>query len=250
MTENDDMINNQMRGVILAGGKGTRLLPLTKVVNKHLVPVANKAMIDYPVQTLVSIGITNILIVTGVEHIGQIADYLQDGSDYGVHFTYKVQKKAGGIAQALALAEDFAHGKKIAVILGDNVFVDDFKQDAIRFIENNYGVLLFLKPVEDPQRFGVATIMNDKIVEIIEKPEHPKSNLAVTGLYFYDHTVFDRIRPLKPSPRGEIEVTDVNMSYVCEGKITHSIVNHWTDAGTHESRILAEELIRTRQHAR
>lgn len=239
-------VEENMRGVILAGGKGTRLLPLTKVVNKHLVAVGNCAMIEYPVETLKLMGIKDILIVTGVEHIGQIADYLQDGSDYGVRFSYKVQKEAGGIAQALALAEDFAQGKRLAVILGDNIFHRNFRKEAVEFITNRNAAMLFLKEVENAQRFGVATVdaQKKRIIEIIEKPKEPKSKLAVSGLYLYDHTVFDRIRPLKPSGRGEFEITDVNMSYVLEGNVCYQLLNHWYDAGTHESRQRVEEFLR------
>jgi glucose-1-phosphate thymidylyltransferase len=241
-----EFIQNNMRGVILAGGKGTRLLPLTKVTNKHLVPVGNKPMIEYPLETLTLIGIKDILIVTGVEHMGQIADYLEDGSSYGLEFTYRVQKKAGGIAQALSLAEDFSRGKKLAVILGDNIFGYSFREEAMRFLTNDYGAMLFLKEVEDAQRFGVATIdkQRKQIISIEEKPEQPKSNLAVTGLYFYDSTVFDKIRQLKPSARGELEITDVNTKYVQEGRTTYQILLNWFDAGTHESRELAEEFVR------
>lgn len=245
MLVEEQLIETNIKGIILAGGKGTRLLPLTKVTNKHLVPVCNKPMIEYPLQTLKQMGIKDILVVTGVEHIGQIADYLEDGSSYGVKFTYKVQKEAGGIAQALSLAEDFASGKKIAVILGDNIFTHDFRGEATEFITNNHGAMLFLKEVPDPKRFGVATIdaENKIITEIIEKPKEPKTNLAVTGLYFYDETVFRRM-PKNPSVRGEFEITDVNMNYVKDGNTAYKIIKEWFDAGTHESRDKVEKYLR------
>lgn len=246
ITDTLELIQQNMRGVILAGGKGTRLDLLTRVVNKHLIAVADKPMIEYPLNTLKQIGLTEICIVTGVDHFGMIAEYLGSGKRYGVNFTYKVQDEAGGIAQALSLAEDFSHGKKLAVILGDNIFGYNLQEEAEKFIKENYGAMLFLKEVDDPQRFGVAAIdsTQKKIINIEEKPKQPKSNLAVTGLYFYDSTVFDKIRPLKASQRGELEITDVNTQYVQEGRTAYEILLNWFDAGTHESRELAEEFIR------
>ena len=245
-------IRENMRGVILAGGTGTRLMPLTRTINKHLLPVNNKPMIEYPLQTLIDIGIKDILVVTGVDHFGMIAEHLRSGKDYDAEFTYKVQDKAGGIAEALSLAEDFSQEKKLAVILGDNIFGTNFKPEAIDFIQKNYGAMFFLKEVDDPERFGVATIdeANKKIVKIVEKPAQPESKLAVTGLYFYDNTVFDRIRPLQPSKRGELEISHVNESYVKEGNIHHHILLNWFEAGTHEGRENAEEHLRRYNNAR
>ncbi len=244
MSTDEELVTKNFRGIILAGGKGTRLEPLTRIMNKHLVRVGNYPMIEYPLQTLKKIGIKDIMVISGVHHIGQIMDYLGSGKQHGVEFTYRVQDEAGGIAQALALAEDWSKGKKTAVILGDNVFLQDFKEDAIRFVTENNGTMLFLKEVLQPQRFGVATVNGDKITEIIEKPKEPKTNLAVTGLYFYDETVFDKIKPLKPSARGELEITDVNMSYVNEEKATYKIINKWIDAGTFQSLEEAEKHVR------
>ena len=240
----EELVKKNLRGIILAGGKGTRLEPLTRIMNKHLVRVGNYPMIEYPLQTLIKMGIKDILVISGVHHIGQIMDYLGSGKQHGAEFTYRVQDEAGGIAQALALAEDWAQGKKTAVILGDNIFLQDFKEDALRFVKGTEGTMLFLKEVMHPQRFGVATVDNDKITGIIEKPKEPKTNLAVTGLYLYDSTVFNRIKPLKPSGRGELEITDVNMSYVKDGKTTYKIINQWIDAGTFPSLEEAEKQVR------
>ncbi len=239
-------INENMRGIILAGGKGTRLLPLTKVTNKHLIPVGNKPMIEYPLETLIKIGIKDICVVTGIEHAGAIFSYLGSGSNYGVNFTYKIQDEAKGIAHALALAEDFAHAKKTAVILADNIFLYNFRQEAEEFLREKYSAMLFLKEVDDAKRFGVATVdlTARKIIAIEEKPQNPQSKLAVTGLYFYDNTVFDKIKPLALSKRGELEITDVNNSYVLKGNTSYQIILNWFDAGTHESREIAEEHIR------
>jgi glucose-1-phosphate thymidylyltransferase len=233
-----------LRGVVLAGGTGSRLRPLTKVTNKHLLPVGCKPMIYYPIEKLTGIGAEEILVVTGVEHMGDVVGLLGSGREFGCRFTYKVQDEAGGIAQALGLAENFANGGPIAVILGDNIFQTSLKEYARRFVDQSTGARLLLKQVSDPKRFGVAEVRNGKVVGIEEKPEAPKSNYAVTGIYFYDGSVFDVIRTLKPSGRGELEITDVNNHYVRRGQMGCDVLDGWwTDAGTFESLIRANELV-------
>lgn len=227
-----------MRGVILAGGKGTRMWPLTAVTNKHLAPVGRLPMIEYPLYTLKKMGIRSVNVVTGGEHFEDIAKYLEE-THREISFSYHYQKEAGGIAQALSLVEDFAKGEKLAVILGDNIFEGDFSRAAREFEGSDLGAMLFLKKVPDPKRFGVAEIdeSEGKIISLKEKPKKPKSNLVVTGLYFYDGSVFDRIKKLKPSGRGEYEITDVNCSYLDENRVGFYELNgFWSDAGTHESR--------------
>ena len=242
-----------MRGVILAGGTGSRLYPLTKVINKHLIPVGGIPMIYHAIYKLVNAGITDILIVTGIEHCGTIITQCGDGEDFGCKFTYKVQTHAGGIAQALLLAEDFVHQDKCCVILGDNIFNRDIKNDVKEFDTYGEGAKIFLKEVKDPSRFGVAfgykklSMSSNQlcIKEIEEKPKNPKSNLAVTGIYFYDSTVFQKIKNIKPSKRGELEITDVNNAYIKDNKMTAIIMNEnewWTDAGTIESLTIANKL--------
>lgn len=242
-----------MRGIILAGGTGSRLYPLTKVINKHLIPVGGIPMIYHAIYKLVNAGITDILIVTGIEHCGTIIAQCGDGEDFGCKFTYKVQIHAGGIAQALLLAEDFVHQDKCCVILGDNIFNRDIKNDVKEFDTYGEGAKIFLKEVKDPSRFGVAfgykklsTSDNQLCIkEIEEKPKNPKSNLAVTGIYFYDSTVFQKIKNIKPSKRGELEITDVNNAYIKDNKMTAIIMNEnewWTDAGTIESLTIANKL--------
>jgi len=233
-----------LKGVILAGGTGSRLMPLTKVTNKHLLPVGQKPMIYFPVEKLVSAGITEILIVTGVEHMGDVVNLLGSGRDFGCRFTYKVQDKAGGIAHALSLAENFAAGCRLVVILGDNIFLAPLKPYADKYQNQQAGAMVLLKPVDDPQRFGVARIDGNKVIGIAEKPETPKSNYAVTGIYFYDANVFNIIRTLKPSGRGELEITDVNNVYIAKGQLTFDILQGWwSDAGTFESLNRVNELI-------
>lgn len=233
-----------VRGVVLAGGTGSRLRPLTKVTNKHLLPVGRKPMIYYPIEKLTSIGIEEILIVTGVEHMGDVVGLLGSGREFGCRFTYKVQDEAGGIAQALGLAENFANGQSVAVILGDNVFQGDLKEHARLFVEQGQGARLLLKQVPDPQRFGVAQIDDGMVLGIEEKPKAPKSDCAIIGVYFYDSTVFDIIRTLKPSARGELEITDVNNAYIRKGQLAYDILEGWwTDAGTFESLARANELV-------
>jgi glucose-1-phosphate thymidylyltransferase len=233
-----------LRGVILAGGTGSRLRPLTKVTNKHLLPVGQKPMIYYPIEKLTSIGIEEILIVTGVEHMGDVVGLLGSGRNFGCRFTYKVQDEAGGIAQALALAEDFANEQLLAVILGDNIFQSSLKDHVERFIAQKTGARLLLKQVDDPERFGVAEISGGKVIGVEEKPRKPRSNYAITGIYFYDAAVFDIIRRLVPSARGELEISDVNNAYIAKGQLAYDILEGWwTDAGTFESLIRANELV-------
>lgn len=232
-----------MRGVVLAGGTGSRLFPLTKVTNKHLLPVGRKPMILHPIEKLTSAGITEIMIVTGVEHMGDVVTLLGSGKDFGCRFTYKVQDEAGGIAQALGLCEQFGKDSKIAVILGDNIFTDDLGHSVRAFDEQKSGAMILLKKVSDPHRFGVPELSGDRIVRIEEKPKQPKSELAVTGIYFYDPDVYSIIRTLKPSGRGELEITDVNNAYIARGTLTYRVLEgDWTDAGTFESLRIANEL--------
>lgn len=226
----------ELRGVILAGGTGSRLKPLTKVTNKHLLPVGHKPMIYHPIEKLLGAGIDEILIVTGVEHMGDVVNLLGSGKDFGCRFTYKVQDQAGGIAQALDLAENFAQQEPIVVILGDNIFKADLKRYVDKYRTQKNGARLLLKEVENPERFGVAEIKGDKIISIEEKPSMPKTHLAVTGIYFYDAAVFDIIKTLKPSGRGELEVTDINNAYISKGQMEYDILQGWwSDAGTFES---------------
>jgi glucose-1-phosphate thymidylyltransferase len=233
-----------LRGIVLAGGTGSRLMPLTKVTNKHLLPVGQKPMIFYPIEKLTAIGIEEILIVTGVEHMGDVVSLLGSGSNFGCRFTYKVQDEAGGIAQALALAENFAKGRLMAVILGDNIFRASLKSYAEKFVAQQSGARILLKQVPYPQRFGVVELSEGKIVGIEEKPEQPKSDYAVTGIYFYDGAVFDIIRTLKPSDRGELEITHVNQAYIAKCQMAYDIIEGWwTDAGTFESLNTANELV-------
>lgn len=232
-----------MKGIILAGGTGSRLYPLTKVTNKHLLPVGKYPMIFHSIQKLKEAKITDILVVTGKDHMGDVVNLLGSGRDMGVSFTYKVQDEAGGIAQALDLAEHFVGNDKMLVILGDNVFGDNISPFVEKFIEQDHGAKLLLQRVEDPQRFGVAELAGDKIISIEEKPNQPKSNYAVTGIYMFDHQVFDIIKTLKPSNRGELEITDVNNAYIKRGQLTFDILQGWwTDAGTHSSLSRANEL--------
>jgi len=230
-----------MKGVILAGGLGTRLRPLTLVTNKHLLPVYDRPMIYYPIECLVNAGVNEIMIVTGGEHAGDFLKLLKNGKQLGVkHLEYAYQEGEGGIADALKLAEDFADGDKICVILGDNIIEANIRAAAADFFTQRSGAKLLLKEVHDPQRFGVVRFEDNKpsgkIVEIIEKPANPPSNLAVIGIYFYDADVFEICKTLKPSGRGELEITDVNNHYLQRGDLTSSVLEGWwTDAGTFES---------------
>ena len=232
-----------MKGIILAGGTGSRLRPLTQVTNKHLLPVGRYPMIFYPIYKLKKVEINEILIVTGREHMGDVIELLGSGKDFGVEFTYKVQDEAGGIAQALGLARHFVNGDKCVVILGDNIFEDDITPYVKEFEEQKEGAKILLKEVPDPQRFGVPEFKDGKIIAIEEKPKEPKSNFAVTGIYMYDSEVFEIIKTLKPSWRGELEITDVNNAYIKKGTLTYNILKGWwTDAGTPESLFRANEL--------
>lgn len=233
-----------MKGIVLAGGLGTRLSPLTKVTNKHLLPVASKPMIYYPIQTLVDAGITNILIVTGGESAGDFLRLLGNGSEFGLkHINYTYQEGHGGIAAALGLAEHFADGEKIVVILGDNIIDCPIYEFVERFEKQERGARILLKEVPDPQRFGVAELNGDKVVNIVEKPEHPKTNYAVIGIYMYPHDVFNIIKTLKPSKRGELEITDVNNAYIERGVMEFDFLpGHWTDAGAFYSLMRANLL--------
>jgi glucose-1-phosphate thymidylyltransferase len=234
-----------MKGIILAGGTGSRLFPLTKVTNKHLLPVGRKPMIYYPVEKLTGAGIKQILIVTGVDHMGDVVNLLGSGKDFGCAFTYKVQDEAGGIAQALGLAADFARGEKSCVILGDNIFEDSIAGDVSAFEAEAAGARILLKEVHDPERYGVAMLEGDRIVGIEEKPKKAKSNMAVTGVYMYDPEVFSIVKTLKPSGRGELEITDVNNAYLARGTLKYGVMNGWwTDAGTFDSLDVANRLAR------
>lgn len=231
-----------MKGIILAGGTGSRLYPLTKVTNKHLLPVYDKPMIYYPLQTLIDAGIKEIMIVSGRGHAGHFLELLGSGVEFGIHLTYEIQEEAGGIAQALGLAQDFADEGPVTVILGDNIFQDNVCGAVDSF---KTGARVFLKQVNDAKRFGVAQINGQNIVSIEEKPANPKSNLAVTGLYIYDARVFEIIRRLRPSGRGELEITDVNNEYIRMQEMSYSMLSgYWSDAGTFESLFRASELVR------
>jgi len=234
-----------MKGVILAGGLGTRLYPLTKVTNKHLLPVYDKPMIYYPIQTLINAGIDDILIVTGGNNAGDFLRLLGNGKEFGLkHINYTYQEGEGGIADALRLAEFFADKDKFCVVLGDNIIENNIRRAAEAFSAQKDGAKILLKEVPDPSRFGVPELKGDRIVRIEEKPENPKSNYAVIGIYFYDQGVFDFIRTLKPSSRGELEITDVNNWYIERGLMTWDILEGWwTDAGTFESLIRSNHLV-------
>lgn len=234
-----------MKGVILAGGLGTRLFPLTKVTNKHLLPVGLEPMIFHPVKKILDAGIEDILIVTGPEHMGHVVNLLGSGKDFGCRFTYRVQDEPGGIAQALGLAEHFVGGDQMVVILGDNIFQDSIKDMAVRFRNQGSGAKIVLKEVNDPQRYGVAETKNGMVTNIVEKPKEPKTNTAVAGIYFYDARVFEIIKTLKPSKRGELEITDVNNEYLDKGELSYEVLDGWwTDAGTFESIRVADRLWR------
>lgn len=238
-----------MKGIILAGGLGSRLFPLTKVTNKHLLPVYDKPMIYYPIETLVRAGIRDILLVTGGNSSGDFLKLLGNGKQFGLnHFNYAYQEGEGGIADALQLAEHFADGSKIVVILGDNILEDNLTPYIKNFERQKKGARVLLKKVSDPERFGVAEIKGNKISKIIEKPKNPKSNYAVVGAYMYDSQVFDMIRPLKPSQRGELEITDVNNAYLKQNTLEFDILKgYWTDAGTFESLYRASQLVASRK---
>jgi glucose-1-phosphate thymidylyltransferase len=234
-----------MKGVILAGGLGTRLHPLTKVTNKHLLPVFDKPMIYYPIQILINGGIDDILLVTGGNNAGDFLRLLGNGKEFGLkHINYTYQEGEGGIAEALRLAEFFAAGDKICVVLGDNVIEKNIRGAVAAFRKQKGGAKILLKEVSDPQRFGVPELRGDQVVGIEEKPKKPKSNYAVIGIYFYDAAVFDIIKTLKPSGRGELEISDVNNRYIEKGLMTWDLLEGWwTDAGTFESLLRANQLV-------
>ncbi len=234
-----------MKGVILAGGLGTRLYPLTKITNKHLLPVYNRPMITYPVECLVRAGIDEILVVTGGNHPGDFLRLLGNGKEYGVkNISYAYQEGEGGIADALALAENHAACGPVCVVLGDNLLEKNIKKAVDEYRKQGKGARILLKEVEDPKRFGVPMIQGDKVVKIIEKPQSPPSSFAVTGIYMYDTQVFDFIKTLNPSQRGELEITDVNNLYIDQGTMTWSLIEGWwTDAGTFDSLLKASNLV-------
>lgn len=234
-----------MKGIILAGGLGTRLHPLTKVTNKHLLPVYHSPMIYYPLKTLINAGISDILIVTGGNSAGDFLKLLGNGKDFGLrHINYTYQEGEGGIAAALSLAEFFAAGEKVCVILGDNIIERNIRHAVEAFEGQKDGAEILLKEVPDPQRFGVPVFDGNRVIRIEEKPEHPKSKYAVTGIYMYDNTVFDIIKTLEPSDRGELEITDVNNLYIERGNLAWEVLDGWwTDAGTFDSLLAASRLV-------
>jgi len=239
------MKNTSIKGIILAGGLGSRLRPLTKVTNKHLLPIYDRPMIYYPLQTLCDAGITEIMIVTGGNNAGDFLKLLGNGRDFGLpHIAYTYQEGEGGIADALKLCEHFAAGDPVAVVLGDNILQRSIAPYVERFLEQRSGCRLLLKEVDDPERFGVAEIAGDRILRIEEKPVVPKSNFAVTGVYLYDNRVFGYARGLRPSARGELEITDVNNAYIAAGDCFFDVLDGWwTDAGQFESLYRATQLV-------
>ncbi len=234
-----------MKGIVLAGGTGSRLFPLTKITNKHLLPIFDKPMIYYPIQTLVDAGIREIMIVTGGRNSGGFLQLLANGKEFGLkHLDYTYQEGEGGIADALSLTEHFADGGKICVVLGDNIIEKSIRHAVEAFEKVDKGAQILLKEVPDAERFGVAEIEGDRILGIEEKPDRPKSNYAVTGIYMYDATVYDKARELVPSGRGELEITDVNNAYIHEGTMRFAFLDGWwTDAGTFESLLRAANLV-------
>jgi glucose-1-phosphate thymidylyltransferase len=234
-----------MKGIVLAGGTGSRLFPLTKITNKHLLPIYDRPMIYYPIQTLVDAGIRDILIVTGGRNSGDFLRLLANGKQFGLeHINYTYQEGEGGIADALALAKHFADGQKTCVILGDNIIEGNIRKAVEQFTAQAEGAHILLKEVPDAERFGVAEVAGGKIVGIEEKPQRPKSNYAVTGIYMYDPTVFEKIRTLVPSNRGDLEITDVNNAYIADGAMSFSYLDGWwTDAGTFDSLLRAANLV-------
>jgi len=234
-----------VKGVILAGGLGTRLYPLTKITNKHLLPIFDRPMIYYPIETLIHAGIRDIMIVTGGKKSGDFLSLLGNGSDFGLkHLNYTYQKGEGGIAEALGLCEHWAAGEAVCVILGDNIIERNIARAVRNFQEQKLGAKIMLKEVHDPERFGVAELKGERVLSIEEKPKRPKSNLAVIGIYLYDARVFDIIKTLEPSDRGELEITDVNNWYIRDGSMTYEVLDGWwTDAGTFESLLRAANLV-------
>jgi glucose-1-phosphate thymidylyltransferase len=239
-----------VKGIVLAGGTGSRLYPLTKITNKHLLPIYDKPMVYYPIRTLVDAGITDIMLVTGGRNSGDFLRLLGNGKEFGLkHLNYTYQEGEGGIAEALALTEHFADGDQVCVILGDNLIEGNIRRAVDEFRAQERGAKIFLKEVVDADRFGVAELAGGRILSIEEKPQHPKSNYAVTGIYLYDGTVFDKCRQLKPSHRGELEITDVNNAYIADGNMSFAVLDGWwTDAGTFDSLLRAANLVAT-QHS-
>lgn len=237
-----------MKGVILAGGTGSRLYPCTKVTNKHLLPVYDKPMVYYPLKTLIEAGIKDILIVSGTGHAGDFVNLLGSGKEFGIRLNYEIQDEAGGIAQALALAESFSDNESVIVILGDNIFEENIK----KYVQNfDVGCKIFLKEVgiKAAKRFGVAVVENNKVVNVEEKPVDPKSNLAMTGLYLFDSNIFNVIKKLRPSARGELEITDAINFYVKNNMCTYNIINgYWSDAGTFDSLNRASNLVKEKSY--
>ena len=234
-----------MKGVILAGGLGTRLHPLTKITNKHLLPIYDKPMVYYPIQSLVNAGVTDIMIVTGGKKPGEFLSLIGNGADFGLkHINYTYQRGEGGIAEALDLAEHWAAGEPICVVLGDNLIEKNIAKAVSDFRAQGKGAKIMLKEVHDPERFGVAELDGEKVLGIEEKPKAPKTNLAVIGIYMYDARVFDVIKTLEPSGRGELEITDVNNWYIKDGSMTYEVLDGWwTDAGTFDSMLRASQLV-------
>lgn len=240
--------HESLKGVILAGGLGTRLYPLTKVTSKHLLPVGNEPMVFHTIKQLKEAGITDILIVTNPDHIGDFVSVLGSGKEFDCEFTYRVQEEAKGIAHALELAEGFAAGESLVVMLGDNIFESSIKQVVADFQTQKTGARVLIKKVDDPQRFGVANLNGNRIVSIEEKPKQPKSNYVVVGVYCYDATVFDIIRTIKPSARGEYEITSVNNVYIERGKLEYSLLRgEWVDAGTFDTLGKANNILLNRK---
>ncbi|MCM1989288.1 sugar phosphate nucleotidyltransferase [Oceanirhabdus seepicola] len=233
-----------MKGVILAGGTGSRLFPLTKVTNKHLLPVGKYPMIFYPIAKMKQANIKDIMIISGKEHMGDIVNLLGSGYEYGVNLTFRIQDKPGGIAEALGLCEDFVGEDKCTVILGDNIFEDNICEYIERFDYQERGAKVLLKEVIDPSRYGIAEVKEGQIISIEEKPDYPKSNLCVTGIYMYDNRVFKAINRLEKSQRGELEITDVNNWYINEGSLTYDVIEGWwIDAGTVNSLMKANRIV-------
>jgi len=233
-----------MKGIVLAGGRGERLYPLTRATNKHLLPIGREPMLYHPIKQLVGAGMESILVITSKDHMGDVVNCLGSGKDFGCSLTYKVQETAGGIAAALDLAEDFAGGDKIVVLLGDNIFERSIALYVENFREQGRGARVLLKKVGDPQRFGIAALDEQQVIEIEEKPEQPKGNYAVVGCYMYDQQVFDIIHGIKPSGRGELEITSVNNEYIKRGELQYDIYEgRWMDAGTFESLLIANQIM-------
>lgn len=232
-----------MKGVVLAGGKATRLLPLTHVTNKHLLPVYDKPLIYYPLEAMARAGVEEVLLITNPEHAGHFLQLLRTGSEFGLKLTYELQEQAGGLAQAVGLAEPFARGSKLLVLLGDNIFTEDLRPAVDAFRGQESGATIFAAPVDEPQHYGVVEMRDERVIGIEEKPAHPKSNLAQTGIYLYDERVFSFMDRLSPSARGELEITDLNNIYVNEGSMRCQVLEgYWIDAGTSHDELLEANL--------